>query len=149
MKNHNFLNWELTQLLPEKSQNYYSKYQSYESWILQYFNTGEDCMVEDYYICAIEDDPDVKMYIENLQDVVDNIKNVKYKQTWTYEDVRLYLKEKGYKFVEVPARDGLYQIWYKDEMIWDFYKDTYEEAREAGIKYCLELINKENENSRV
>lgn len=126
MKNNNFLNWELTQLLPEENP-YLSKNHKYYCFVENY--SGNRLLKWDVRITGSRK---TGTYLRDA---------------WAYEDVRLYLKEKGYKFVEVPARNGLYQIWYKDEMIWDFYKDTYEEAREAGIKYCLELINKKNENT--
>ena len=102
--NHNFADWEITQLLPK---NPYLEYDS---------------------------------------------------TSWTWEDIRLYLAEKGYIINVISDNNGIFFQYYYIEKtkIGDMIKinierssndySTYEKARKECIIQCLNLINNEQSN---
>jgi hypothetical protein len=121
MDNLNYANLELTQLLP--------KYNPYFSF------------------CYI------------VKDVLDNIK-LRYNQleigdtvlrsAWSWEEIRLYLKDKGFYYSQVftySEKACYFRVMRLKEG--EFYEEhsgigdteiTYEKARLEAIKYCLNLI---------
>lgn len=79
---------------------------------------------------------------------------------WSFEDVRLYLRDKGYEFYVTTARfkndsskteykaviDIFFESGYsfEDEIVLDNEYYSFEECRLAAIQYCLNLINNDN-----
>lgn len=119
--NHNFADWELTQLLPFKIYNV------------------DNCITDNNEVFN--------------SDKLGSIYEPEYKKTlpaWTWEDIRLYLKEKGYEFFirRFNSRPKFHDKPYHCEISingewdndFDFWYSTYEEARRKAIKYCLSLI---------
>ena len=114
MENKNFANWKITELLPDNKHSYFT-----------------DVYINPESKCATIDD----LYgIENSESYT--------KLAWSWEDIRLYLKENGYS---VNINSGIYgydTTIFNDDDNFRYIFDSYEEARIEGIKYCLKLINK-------
>ncbi len=121
---HNFANWEITQLLPEK--NPYSDFDYRGVW-----KSKKEIAPSKYYSNLGGD----YEYDDGIRDA------------WSWEDIRLYLLSKGYiiDIIYVMDREGEQLQWYfkvltistyeTDE---DFtYYSTYEECREAAILFIL------------
>ena len=82
------------------------------------------------------------------------------KDTWSFEDIRLYLREKGYEFYVTTVKfkndsskteykaviDVFFESGYsfENEIILDSSYESFEETRLAVIQHCLNLINNEN-----
>lgn len=123
--NKNFANWKITQLLPEG--NPYVDFDYRAVWA----STKE--IVPSKYYCNLSGNYD---YDNGIRDV------------WTWEDIRLYLLEKGYELeiifeIDIEGNQRLY--YYNihffnslDEEIDQTMYHSYEEAREAGYIYLLE-----------
>lgn len=74
----------------------------------------------------------------------------KFKKVWSWEDIRLYLKEKGFQ-IEIDNYNiaNIYSEILFTKLYKSLYQEpfnTYEEARREAIIYCLNLI-KENEKT--
>lgn len=146
--NHNFANWELTQLLPEENP----------------YKLIDDVQIPDEIDaraawCSIEEeswenkDLTIQLSLSYCETDVFNC----LRDAWAYEDIRLYLESKGYIITVYPYVDDVtvdepqYQILYTYEVLKDYetdidftYYNTYEEARNEAIMYCLNLINTNN-----
>lgn len=140
--NHNFVDWEITQLLPEYNSYSLINWIWYDSEYFLDFKEKENLEPElEYYYC------------------IHKASEVRIKDAWTFEDVRLYLKEKGFEICLDKAnlmavqRLGVPNKWKMkilhnteyvelDNSYKHKFYDTYEEARREAIKYCLTLINK-------
>lgn len=141
--NKNYASWELTQLLPENNPN----------------SIGYDW----YYLVPHE--TDISPYYELSYDGKFSgftYKESKYiRDAWTWEDIRLYLESKGFAYqVDVSRliennKHHATVVWlneFNDDPEFSSYRrleglnnfDSYEEAREGAILYCLEKI-KESE----
>lgn len=134
--NNNFVSWEITQLLPENN-----PYSNLDEWV------------------EIEDDNLDEVYYKLKSELTENECAITIRSAWTYDDVRLYLLSKGYyvdimRFQNNPKYPKLLfnldiifndkwtdKWWLNDNIRWF---ETYEEIREYGIKFCLNLIKNEN-----
>lgn len=118
--NHNFADFEITKMLPE-------------------YNNG--------YFKLVIDKNNILFDSESLnyQDYIDN----KYRFVWTWEDIRLYLYNKGYEINIYPNRDYYVTHIYFNKLLLtiDSSFNNYEEARRKSIIYCLNLINDERINN--
>lgn len=128
MKNLNYPTWEsgIPQLLPE-----INPYRSIENHCKYYPQKNWKDEIIGYTVHNYSSSTHIREYHQA-------------KDAWSYMEILQWLRDKEYKFVEVPARDGLYQVWYKNELIWDFYKDTYYEALDEAIIYTLNLLKNDN-----
>ena len=76
------------------------------------------------------------------------------RDAWTWEDIRLYLKNKGFIInvhywennhedyaIRLPYTISIYRNGLVIEEDYPDYSNTYEEARKDAIIYCLNLIN--------
>jgi hypothetical protein len=119
--NHNFADWELTQLLPK---------------INLYNDTKAiDCMGYEQLVAVCKS----------------MLKPEQWRYLWHWEDIRLYLKERGYiisifchAFEQEDRIIDRYEVSIIGDELYDEYFDTYEEARYEAIKHCLTLINNAN-----
>lgn len=121
--NHNYLNWELTQLLPERN-HYYKASARKGIWL----------------------DINNKYILSSGNAISYNFT----RDAWIYEDVRLYLEERGYflgrEFSTYDKETTYINVWYFDDIhegciIKEITNISYEEARNEAIKYCLNEIN--------
>lgn len=136
MNNHNFVSWEITQMLPK-----FNPYQTTDMRALRWV------ILPKYY-----NFPSFTQYTEYLQ-LRYNSKDKDWKDAWTFEDVRLYLKEKGYILTQTIDTNDinyhcvdvfLFEDGYEGYLELSFRDSTFEKAREEAIKYCLNLINNES-----
>lgn len=121
--NHNFANWELTQLLPE-----INPYSNIDEWV------------------EIEDDDIVYMLESEIED--EDYYGITVRDAWTLEDIRLYLKEKDfiicYSSDTKDCNAFIYRYNFDSDMFLNNKEEirgNYEEVREKAIVYCLNLIN--------
>jgi glycine cleavage system H lipoate-binding protein len=152
---HNYADWELTQLLPESPQTL-NKDNHSTVWLVKSIHTNG-----------------VFIYItDGVNDTLDSLsedeEGSNIREAWTWEDIRLYLKSKGYiieintyiteDITKVAQSNYDFVILDLNNMTDDFKGGfsadpifsnseetymTYEEARINSIKYCLQKI-KEN-----
>jgi len=120
----NYANWELTQLLPEINPYKSELFVEQQDWYLDIEQTDRFIHLGEY--------PDTEYeFIRNA---------------WSWEDIRLYLESKGfsininhYVLQDIPY--WCHVVNSIDRNSQDIGKfDTYEEAREEAIKYCLTKI---------
>jgi hypothetical protein len=70
--------------------------------------------------------------------MAESIKNL------SFEDAKIYLKNKGYQVVIYPYKSVFIgEIYFNNIKLDDFWKNTYQEARIEIIEYCLIKINDE------
>ena len=139
--NHNFADYELTQFLPEKN-----PFGLLNKWCVEKEIT--ELKKDGYGKPMLCDDWDTdEFFYEQFRLLRD---------AWTWEDIRLYLKDKGFVFniiavvddtdnLEIPCQ--ILYTWniiklhvFEETESYD-YVDSYEEARREAIIYCLNLIN--------
>jgi len=118
---HNFANWEITQLLPEK--NPYSDLDYKGVW-----KSKKEIVPSKYYSNLGGD----YEYDDGIRDA------------WSWEDIRLYLLSKGYEYLIEHGSKNTYDITFrgkKSGCIRGGY-NTYEECREAAILFTLNELQK-------
>lgn len=130
MNNYKYANWVITCLLPK--------------------NTNPEVAIDE------------QGYIQTIKDCRAFLNDYQWKYAWDWEDIRLYLLNKGYiiniEYVAYPNKGytaEIHDIVASISFYYDTYEDwnyddgeeyifqTYEKARKLAIKYCLELINKD------
>ena len=131
MQNHNYADWELTQLLPE-----INPYPIIDEWV------------------EIENEDGI-FYILESQIEDEDCCGSTIKDAWSWEDIRLYLLDKGF-VISIHYWGSEHLTKYCSKTLYTIcimknglsfiedYKDsfnTYEEARKEAIIYCLNLIN--------
>lgn len=145
----NYANWELTQLLPEINpylpriehcEKQFNHWENKEKLLLPYWNDRGyiDCGIVQYK-------GEISSYYQHSS---------KYRDVWSFEDIRLYLESKGYfisidilyfninhYYVDIYEQNKVFS----DSSTWLHSKrlevyDSYEQAREEAIKYCLTKI---------
>lgn len=140
-QNHNYADWDLTSLLPENLISF--------PGVFWYEDRDEDRVI--YHESDIYDQLEGK--------TLDGF--VQISTAWSWEDIRVYLQNKGYIIVVKPYVDefeneddeSIQQILWEYRLIThepleindefyssDDYYHEYEEAREAAIRHCLKLI---------
>jgi hypothetical protein len=131
--NHNFANWEITEMLPRNNENLVAVWR---------------CLEGTFYIHTLTNNEHYS-----------NFKTYYKRDAWTWEDIRLYLESKDYYisisrnlnrtwdstvFIgNISYTYDIYKTWNNDDMTYTYEFETYEEAREEAIKYCLNKINKD------
>jgi hypothetical protein len=134
----NYANWEITQLLPEINpylpkieycEKQFNSWENKEKLLLPYWNDRGyiDCGIVQYK-------GEISSYYQHSN---------KDRDVWSFEDIRLYLESKGfsininhYVLQDIPYWCHLVNsIDRNSQDIGKF--DTYEEAREEAIKWCL------------
>jgi hypothetical protein len=114
--------------------------------------------VNNIYICR--DEPGFSIHVSgDMEDLLDYYHESDIRQAWSYADIRLYLLDKGYIVDITPFitdKNVNYDVVIlninnmTDNFKGDFSPEpiflnaenvfaTYEEAREAAVKHCLEL----------
>lgn len=90
------------------------------------------------YIVIFKDDA-----CYSIDDYVEDYGYVDSKKAISWEDIRLYLKDKGFVYsIIYNSKFEAYDIkisHYKTDS-WIRFELTYEEARKEAIQYCLSLI---------
>lgn len=123
--NHNYVNWEITQLLPDNP----------------HFIWGQSL------VWINEKELDVHLSYSNLSGEM--VENDYLREGWTWEDLRIFLEIKGFwiSYEHNPYDEDV--SWYvcvnnNDNRIHSTkleLEKSYEIAREKAIKYCLGLLN--------
>jgi hypothetical protein len=123
MNNNNFADWELTQLLPDNKLHKNSRF-------LFLF------------------DGKIHLKNHNWYTHQKKINSKIVKVAWTWEDVRLYLEDKGfticYSANPKDCNAFVYKTNFDTDMFLNGYQEirgTYEEARREAIIFILTLIN--------
>jgi hypothetical protein len=119
--NHNFADWEITELLPKKN-----PYKTDYFW--RYFddNNKNNKNFDKCFVTRFQ-------HFYYIQDA------------WTWEDIRLYLEDKFY-FININKTFHDSEPMYLWSITCELYttfiyeKSTYEQARKEAIIYCLKLI---------
>jgi len=132
----NYANWEITQLLPIKDEESNYIWFKYNDW------WANDKNLHDVYLCKIEE-----TYLHGFDE-----KCIYLRDGYSWEDIRLYLlsqeieffidtdygyDKKQYYFKVEIGKYGTADYEYYDSEVHDWLFDTYEQAREEAIKYCL------------
>lgn len=153
--NHNFANWEITQLLPNTNpfllnrselENQFNVWEKPESFSILYPYWNDRKYLDFGYLLQYSEQLDIESHYQHSKFLRD---------VWTWEDIRLYLKEKGFiitinywnKEISDDFNKGKrYSIIINKDgnSINDNHKeyfDTYEEAREYSIIHCFNIIN--------
>ena len=134
--NYNFADWEIIQFLPKN--NTFSKELN---WI----------WYDSEYFLYFEEKQNLEPELSNYHNVY-KAGEVRLKDAWTWEDIRLYLESKGYylgRNFDTNSKNAIITVWYYKEgdegvEIREIISNSYEDARKQTIIYCLNLI-KENE----
>jgi len=174
----NYANWELTQLLP-KNENptgwwYKEIKESSEDFIVlnlppnigyysrkhRYIRFRNLYSKRNFFKEYIADKCLLTKTIDTDKLAVRGIKIIstfKYidKSAWTWEDIRLYLESKGfsininhYALQEIPY--WCHVVNSIERNSYDIGKfDTYEQAREEAIKWCLTKINSDEKTQKT
>jgi hypothetical protein len=124
MQNHNYADWELTQLLP--TTNLYS---DTDEWV------------------EIENEDGI-FYILESQIEDEDCCGSTIRDAWTWEDIRLYLLDKGFE-IEIRRNNNQYTFKINclknnkiiDVVEYGYYSFEYELLRKTAIIECLNLIN--------
>lgn len=141
MNNYNFASWELTQMLPEINPYQFIEdddYPNSHKFKMKWYNIDDIITIQ----------PSNSGLFDRGFDYL--------RDAWTWEDIRLYLEERGYilkisPYVDIiDEKSGEFQIFYYFDIIYsstgesedDFtYYHTYKEARREAIIYCLNNID--------
>lgn len=146
--NHNFADWNTTILFDNTNiENRCNNY-NHTIYIVIDKNKNE-------YIVILNDDA-----CYSIDEYVKNYGYTDSRRAISWEDIRLYLKDKGFELKISPYVDNYdndnaddFQILYYYDVIFvntgevepdNTYYHTYEEARREAIKYCLSLIKESN-----
>ena len=139
--NHNFADWELTQLLPEKNHHNMNMVWFYlVPHKLSPKKIGGDTMLPEPFFEVSHNSQKYSEFNYESSEII--------RDAWTFDDIRLYLLSKNYKVQEISPQFG-YSVFttsqLRDDNRWVHIHskrcDTYEEARRESIIYCLKLIN--------
>jgi hypothetical protein len=148
---HNYCNWELTQLLPE-TPPILNKDNNSTIWIVKASSTLRE------FITITDGRNDT---LDSIADDEDS----NTRQAWSWEDIRLYLEEQGFRVsiylgviddsetswvfdvktevdIEKDSSKGIYnyiKTYHSFQYNTGWWKN-YEECRIESIKYCLNVI---------
>lgn len=129
--NHNFADWSTTVLFNNTKIDRTCSFNDNTLYIVVDEGGEEDIVILNDNACY------------SIEDCIKDYSYVDSRKAISWEDIRLYLKDKGYEFdIRKYTMFGYqFNVWLNNECIdsYEYFK-TYEESRIAAIKYCLNLI---------
>lgn len=117
--NHNFVDWEITKILPTKNPYNTQTFWNYYAGNYSLSHTKWNTYVRDAWTFE-----DIRIYLENK----------------SYYLSRNFNKSNNNNIVVDVWR---FEEWYEGFLDISFKAYTYEKARNEAIKHCLKLINKD------